>query len=50
MAGMKGCIKDLELLDQDSQSQFIKKISNINKQVLPKSMLRSNTQKVEEEK
>jgi hypothetical protein len=49
MNAIKKCVKNLELLDESIQGILNKRINNINKLVLPKSLLRANT-KLEEEK
>jgi hypothetical protein len=49
MTAIKNCIKGFELLDSEMQSIYQKKINSINKTVLPKTLLRANTQKIETE-
>jgi hypothetical protein len=50
MTALKKCIKNMELLDENVQVLLNKRIVGINKSVLPKSLLRGSTMKVEEEK
>jgi hypothetical protein len=50
MTALKKCIKSMELLDANLQAGFNKRIVGINKTVLPKNLLRGNTNKVEEDK
>ena len=45
MNAMKKCIKNFEILSPDSVSNFNKRITNISKIILPKSMLRGKEEK-----